>query len=235
VKAALLHADRLRRGLGRPGDRFEVTIERLTLLPRDRLAMIGPSGSGKSTILALLALALRPDGGAAFTVAGTDVRDMWMRGQSDALGALRARAVGFVPQTGGLLPFLTLRANIALPLDLLRRPEPGRVEDLATALGIRTALDRRPSEASVGERQRAAVARAVVHRPVILLADEPTASVHPAQAEAVLAMLIAAADEAGAALLVATHDPALAEAANLTTIWVRVAHQGAGGRIAWPC
>jgi putative ABC transport system ATP-binding protein len=233
VTAALLHADGLRCSLGRAADRFEVIIEHMTLRAQDRIALVGPSGCGKSTILALLALALRPDDAADFALAGTDVLALWRRGRHDALGALRGRMVGFVPQTAGLLPFLTLRANIALPLELMRRPEPRRVAALAATLGIGGVLDRRPADASVGERQRAAVARAVVHRPVILLADEPTAAVHPAQAQATLALMLAAADEAGAAMVMATHDPASAAAAGLAVVPVRSGR--ADGRVAWPC
>jgi putative ABC transport system ATP-binding protein len=77
------------------------------------------------------------------------------------------------------------------------------------------------------------VARAVVHRPVILLADEPTAAVHPAQAQATLALMLAAADEAGAAMVMATHDPASAAAAGLAVVPVRSGR--ADGRVAWPC
>jgi len=88
---------------------------------------------------------------------------------------------------------------------------------------------------SVGQRQRAAVARALVHRPALLLADEPTASVHPAQARAMIALLVAGADQAGAALLIATHDPALADAGGLSVVPVQPAPRGAGSVFAWPC
>jgi putative ABC transport system ATP-binding protein len=235
VTAVLLAADDVRRRLGRTGDKFDVIIERLILARGDRVAMVGPSGCGKSTLLALLALALQPNTVGAFQLADTDVAALWRHRQLDALAAVRARAVGFVPQTGGLLPFLTLRANIALPLDLLRRPEPDRVEHLATVLDISSALDRRPADVSVGQRQRAAVARAVVHRPVLLLADEPTASVHPAQAEAILRLMVTAADQVDAALLIATHDPALATVGGLLTVPVRTIPNSSGSLFAWPC
>lgn len=194
--------------------------------------MTGPSGCGKSTILALLALALRPDDATSLEVADTDAWTLWREGRLDALGALRASTIGFVPQTGGLLPFLTLRANISLPLELLGRRDPDRVERLAAGLDIASALDRRPADASVGQRQRAAVARAVVHRPKLLLADEPTASVHPMQALATLRLLLAVAAESSAALLIATHDPALAVASGLIAVPVRTSE--AGGVFAYP-
>jgi putative ABC transport system ATP-binding protein len=235
VTAVLLSAHDLRRRLGRGDDRFDIVVEHLILARGDRIAMVGPSGCGKSTLLALLALALRPDTVGTFQLADTDVGALWQHGRLDALGAVRAQAIGFVPQTSGLLPFLTLRANIALPLDLLRRPEPRRVERLAAVLDISGALDRRPADVSVGQRQRAAVARAVVHRPIMLLADEPTASVHPAQAEAILRLMVNAADEVDAALLIATHDPALAAVGGLATAPVRLMPHGSGSLFAWPC
>jgi putative ABC transport system ATP-binding protein len=235
VTDALLSVRGVRRYLGRTQDRFAVMVERLVLARGDRVAMVGPSGCGKSTMLALLALALRPDAMATFRLAEADIADLWNRRQLDALGAVRSRAVGFVPQTGGLLPFMTLRANIGLPLDLLGRPEPARVEQLAKALDIVGALDRRPADVSVGQRQRAAVARALVHEPALLLADEPTASVHPAQARATLALLVAGAEAAGAALLVATHDAALAKACSLAIVPIRVSAQNGGSSFGWPC
>lgn len=195
--------------------------------------MIGPSGSGKSTIFAVLALALRPDQTVEFEVGGSDVAALWRENQLDRLGAIRARGIGFVPQTGGLLPFLSLRANISLPLELAGCADPARVTELAAGLDIEAALDRRPADVSVGQRQRAAVARAVVHRPVVLLADEPTAAVHPVQARVTLDLLAAMATNA--ALLIATHDVALAERAGLAIAPMRLAAHGGGSAFAWPC
>jgi putative ABC transport system ATP-binding protein len=195
--------------------------------------MIGPSGSGKSTVFAVLALALRPDHADAFEVAGSDVAALWRGDRLDRLGAIRAHSIGFVPQTGGLLPFLSLRANIALPLELAGRADPARVTELAASLDIEAALDRRPADVSVGQRQRAAVARAIVHRPAVLLADEPTAAVHPVQARVTLDLLAAMA--ADAALLIATHDVTLAERAGLAIASMRLAGHGGGSAFAWPC
>jgi putative ABC transport system ATP-binding protein len=233
VTRPLLAAGGVRRELRRGGDRFAVDIEKLELRAGDRVAIIGPSGSGKSTVLAELALALRPDRAASFEVAGTDVAALWRNTELDRLGALRARSIGFVPQTGGLLPFLSLRANIALPLDLAGRADDARVAKLAAGLDITAALDRRPADVSVGQRQRAAVARAAVHRPALLLADEPTAAVHPLQARATLDLLAAVA--ADAALLIATHDIALAEQAGLAIAPMRLAGKGDGSAFGWPC
>ncbi len=153
------------------------------------------------------------EGISTLDLAGTDALSLWRTCQLDALAALRSQHLGFVPQTGSLLPFLTLRANIALPLRLQGRTDPVRVAQLAERLGIAAVLDRMPSSVSVGQRQRAAVARALVHRPGLVLADEPTASVHPTQADEILHLLTEAAED-GTALVISTHDAARAQAAG---------------------
>jgi putative ABC transport system ATP-binding protein len=117
-----------------------------------------------------------------------------------------------------------VRANIALPQRLSGREEPGHVEALAATLGITEALDRKPAAISVGQRQRAAIARALSHRPALVLADEPTASLHPEMADTVLALLIAQTQAHGAALLLATHDPERALRFGLPVVPVTPVH-----------
>ena len=214
MTAPPLRAERVSRSVAAGGSRFTLLIERFEVAPGARVAVVGPSGCGKSTLFALLALALRPDAGDVLTLAGADALALWQAGRGDALAALRGQSLGFVPQTGALLPFLSLRDNIALPQRILARPDPARVSALAERLGIAAVLERRPAVVSVGQRQRAAVARALAHRPAVVLADEPTASVHPAQADAILDLLTRTAAEDGAALVIATHDAARAEAAG---------------------
>jgi putative ABC transport system ATP-binding protein len=222
-RARLLEVCGLERRLGSGAGGFRLTVPEFALSAGDRVAVVGPSGAGKSTFLAILALALRPDRAAALLLRRglggplVDAGRLWARGDEAGLAALRAGAIGYVPQTAGLLPFLTLRRNIRLTQELAGRPDPGLVEALAARLEIAGALDRLPGQVSVGQRQRAAVARALAHRPAVVLADEPTASVHPSQADEVLRLLRDTA-EAGAAVLISTHDLARAAAAGLTLL-----------------
>ena len=135
-----------------------------------------------ASLLGLLALALRPEPtepGAVLSIGGANALALWQAGDERGMSRLRALWLGFVPQTAALLNFLTLRENIALPQRIADRIDPSYLAEIAGVLGLSHILDRRPADVSVGQRQRAAIARAMAHRPAILLADEPTASVHP--------------------------------------------------------
>lgn len=213
---------------------FVLAVPDLTLARGGAYAAMGPSGCGKSTLADLLALALRPDAGAAFTFApreqAIDLIAAWRAGD-EALGPLRRAHVGYVLQTGGLLPFLTVRANIRLPLALNGLRDRGRSKELAERLGITRQLDKLPADLSVGQRQRAAIARALVHRPALVIADEPTAALDGDTANAVFALLREETRTAGATLLVATHDRARAE--GLTAIEFTATHRdGHPGSVA---
>ena len=258
----MLRAEHIGRSFTAGG--FSLVIEHVAIQPGDRIAVTGPSGSGKSTLLAILALALTPqlplpsgEGGAGkgsagvspwkaggglgegqdtpvLNLAGTNALNLWQTHQQDHLAAFRAKHIGFVPQTGALLPFLTLGDNIRLPARILNRPDPARVRHLAQRLGIASLMDRMPSQVSVGQRQRAAVARALAHRPGLVLADEPTASVHPAQADEILSLLTDAAAEDGVALVITTHDEARARAAGYAIAPCRPDADAARTRFAYP-
>lgn len=195
------------------GAAFTLEIAALHLAPGALLAVTGASGTGKSTLLDIAALARQPDRAARMEVASADAAALWRRGAGDALAAIRARYFGYVLQTGGLVPFLSIRANAELAQDLAGRRDAAHLDTLARHLGIAALLDRMPATLSVGQRQRAAILRALAHRPALVLADEPTASVHPDMARDILALLAGEAREAGAAVLLATHDaPAAREA-----------------------
>lgn len=195
--------------------RFVLDIPALTLRAGEAVALVGPSGAGKSTALDLAALALAPDRAERLVVAGTDAAPLWRAGDREALARLRARAIGYVTQTGALLPFVSVGRNIALTQHLSGRRDPALIARLAERLGIARELDKPPAALSVGQRQRVAIARALAHRPALVLADEPTAALHPEMADTVLTLLVEHCAEQGAALLVATHDAARAAAHGL--------------------
>src|SRR5262249_22824741 len=133
-------------------------------------AVMGPSGSGKSTLMHLLAGLDTPDAGAVH-IAGQDITRMSDR----ELTRLRRQHIGFVFQSFNLLPTLSAQENVLLPLSISgRRPEPGAIDALMERMGLADRRDHRPAELSGGQQQRVAVARALVTRPTVLFADEPT-------------------------------------------------------------
>jgi putative ABC transport system ATP-binding protein len=221
---AALAIEALVRTNGSGPSAFVLAVDRFHLRAGEAVAVAGPSGSGKSTLLDLASLAVPPDRAGVLSVAGEDAASLWRRGETEALAKLRARSIGYVLQTGALLPFISVRANIALPQRLSGREEPAHVAALAATLEITDALDRKPAALSVGQRQRAAIARALAHRPALVLADEPTASLHPEMADTVLALLIEQTRAHDAALLLATHDPERALRFGLPVVPVVPAH-----------
>lgn len=204
------------------GDGFCLRIDDFDIASGEQLALVGESGSGKSTCLDLMALSLRPDQAGQMTVATTsetvDVAALWNDGNRQELAAIRARQFGYVLQTGGLAPFLSLLENAMLSRRLLGMKGTGPILELAKRLGISHLLNRKPRQVSIGERQRAAVVRALAHNPSIVLADEPTASLDHSNAVEVMRLLTVSARDAEAALLVVTHDRALAAAFDLESV-----------------
>ena len=167
------------------------------------VAVVGESGSGKSTLLNLVAGIDRPDRGSVRL--GATPLDY---GDDDALSAWRRRNVGFVFQAFHLLPYLDVEENVALPLALLgeaRAPRLERARAMLASMGLAGFERRKPASLSGGEAQRAAIARALVHRPALLLADEPTGNLDEGNAALVLDCLARAVRESGAAALMVTH------------------------------
>lgn len=196
--------------LGGSDRRFRLSVDALDLMPGDVAALTGPSGSGKSTLLEIIALANRPDAAETFVIGGRDgaidIVALMAADDRTGMAALRARRIGFVLQTGGLVPFLTVAENVALPLQLAGREDIGDGAALLDALGISALARAWPAGLSVGQRQRVAVARALVHRPALLLADEPTAALDPGAKARTIELILDLAARFGAAVLVATHE-----------------------------
>lgn len=186
----------------------------LSLEAGEFVALMGPSGCGKSTLLNLCGAMDRPTSGRVL-VDGVDVATL----DDDALTRVRRERIGFVFQFFNLLPTLTLAENVALPLLLAGRPE-RESRERARALIERVDLSHRasayPQQVSGGEMQRAAIARAVVHEPVLLVADEPTGNLDSGNGARVLDLLSELNRDPGVAILLATHSDETAAAARRT-------------------
>lgn len=227
----LIEATGLGYRYGQGSGSFEVRVPRLMIARGETLAITGESGSGKSTVLELLGLAAPPLPGACFrwhaaapldATAPVDVAALWCARAEGALARMRARSIGFVMQTGGLLPFLTVRENIGINRRLLGLPvEDARIAHLVAALEIGVLLDRRPAQLSVGQQQRVAIGRALAHGPALVLADEPSSALDPRLADRVLGLLRDLAVESGAAVVIATHEQGRVRALGLREIRAR--------------
>jgi len=213
--APLLQAVDIRRTRTSVDRRFVAHLPALTLQPGDRVALTGPSGCGKSSLLEALALAAAPDPGGTLMLTGpqddaaVDLQTLWSLGNDRALTRLRATRFGYVQQTGGLFDFLTVDQSVAMTQRLAGRPDAAWRAHLLAALGLGDFADRPAARLSAGQRQRVSLARALAHRPAILIADEPTAALDQDSAEAVLTLLIEQADAARTSLILSSHDRTL--------------------------
>ncbi len=170
------------------------------------VALLGPSGSGKSSLMAVLAGLERATWGTV-EVAGLDFTALG----EDALARARRGRIGIVLQAFHLLPTMSARENVAVPMELAGMADAfARAEAELAAVGLGHRLDHMPAQLSGGEQQRVAIARALAPRPPLVFADEPTGNLDSATGEAVMDLLFARRDDAGATLVVITHDPALA-------------------------
>ena len=184
----------------------------LEVCESDVVSIMGPSGSGKSTLLACLAGLIRPKSGRVV------FRDQDLATLSDAARSeLRLRRFGFVFQFGDLVPELTLMENVELPMrfaGVRARKAREQARETLELVGISSLIDRRTFEVSGGEQQRAAVARALVHNPDIVFADEPTGALDEDNGRLVLDLFLDAAKARNASIVIATHDPNVAQRAT---------------------
>ena len=173
-------------------------------------AVMGPSGSGKSTLMHCLAGLDSVDSG-SIEIGGTQVVGMG----DHQITTLRRDRVGFVFQAYNLLPTLTAEENITLPLDIAgRKPDPAWMAEVVKAVGIADRLKHRPAELSGGQQQRVACARALVTRPDVIFADEPTGNLDSRSGAEILAFLRHSASELGQTVVIVTHDPGAAAYAD---------------------
>lgn len=200
------------------GDAAVFSNVSLDVAPGEFVAIVGESGVGKSTLLNCMAGLDSWDKGTV-VLNGADLGTM----NDDQRALLRRRQVGFVFQAFHVLPHLDVAQNVALPLLLLGEPDDARVELLLEAVGLGGLGQRLPQQLSGGQLQRVAIARALIHRPGLLLADEPTGNLDPTTAAKVMDALVAQTREHGASMVLVTHSQAAAARAD------RVLHLSADG------
>lgn len=181
----------------------------LTLAPGEFVAIVGESGVGKSTLLNCMA-GLDTWNTGSVVLDGVDIGAL----NDEQKSRLRREKTGFVFQAFHVLPHLDVAQNVALPLMLLNQHDDARVQAMLSAVGLAGLGQRLPQQLSGGQLQRVAIARALVHRPRLLLADEPTGNLDPSTAERVMDALIAQTREHNAAMVLVTHSPTAAARAD---------------------
>jgi putative ABC transport system ATP-binding protein len=208
---AVVTADHLSKRYSQGDARVDALCDVSLEIEEGRLtAIMGPSGSGKSTLMHILAGLDQPSEGTV-SIAGVEISSM-----SDAeLTKLRRQHIGFVFQFFNLLPMLTAQENVLLPLRIAGvKPDRAWVDELLETVGIDGRRTHRPAELSGGQQQRVSIARALVTRPTVLFADEPTGNLDSSTSNDVLALLRHSVDEFGQTTVMVTHDPQAAALAD---------------------
>jgi putative ABC transport system ATP-binding protein len=173
-------------------------------------AVMGPSGSGKSTLMHILAGLDKPTSGSVL-IDGTEITTLG----DDELTKLRRQHIGFIFQFFNLLPMLTARENVVLPLTIAgERPDPKYFDDLIARVGLADRLTHRPAELSGGQQQRVAIARALVSRPTVIFADEPTGNLDSRTSHEILQLMRSSVDDYGQTTVMVTHDARAAAMAD---------------------
>lgn len=207
--AMIIQAEGLRKSYKvQQEERPIIDIKRWSVDAGERIALLGPSGSGKSTLLHMLGGVLRPDSG-KLEIAGLDLGAM---GESER-DAYRADMIGYVFQDFYLIPSLSIRQNVELVLSrkLSRGERTNLLEEYFRRVGLLEHMHKLPHKLSRGQQQRAAIVRALVNRPPLILADEPTGSLDWETADGVMRLLLEVCEESGSTLITVTHDLHLAE------------------------
>lgn len=182
----------------------------LTISEGDFISIMGPSGSGKSTLLHIVSGLDQPSMGSVL-YGDTDIHN----GEDKKLSAFRRQKIGFIFQQFNLLPVLTARENIIMPLLLdKKKVEEGYLQELTSLLGLEKRLSHLPHELSGGQQQRAAIARALIAKPDIIFADEPTGNLDSKSGGEVMRMLCDIRKKMNKTLVIITHDPHIAEMAD---------------------
>ncbi len=214
IKPAIIRCQGIGRTFWRGKERLDVLEDLdLEIAEGSFEALMGPSGSGKTTLLNLIAGLDRPSKG-RLDVAGRNIGEM----SDAALAKWRSQTIGFVFQHFNLIPVLTALENVQLPLLLTKVPSSERKQRAQTALrvvGLEDRMHHRPQQLSGGQEQRVGIARAIVHDPKIIVADEPTGELDRQSADEVLTLLERLNREFGKTILMVTHDPAAAERATV--------------------
>jgi len=201
------------------GDNHRIELPALQLARGQVRALVGESGCGKSTVLEMLGLILRPDAFTHFRLADEDIGVLIAAERQDQLAAIRAQHLGFVLQSGALLPYLTVRQNVELPRRLLGLPPTSDlVRDTLAYLRLDRLLHKLPAQLSLGERQRVAFVRAIAHQPKVLLADEPTAALDPPQAQRLFELIIELVQGFQIAALLVSHDWPLVQRCGIAAL-----------------
>ena len=203
------------------GVTFELRVPSLSLPYGQFCAVIGDSGCGKSTLLDILSLVLRPTQCSEFCLYGNlrtrnespiDLWDLWKRDEEGSLAEVRQSHLGYVLQTGGLLPFLTVMQNIQLRSKINGKVSSrAEIHNIAAEMGVDMLLSKKPGFLSGGQRQRVAILRALIHKPRVVFLDEPTAAVDKTRAKLIIEKLLTLAEKENTTVVMVTHDQTLVE------------------------
>lgn len=198
------------------GAGYSLLVRSFSIRAGEHVAITGPSGCGKSTTLDLLGMVLRPDSADRFVFSpggeALDIARLWAGGRNDMLTDIRRKYMGYVLQTGELFPFLTVEENVVLTAVVAgvnKNAAQVRARELMDRLEITRLRRSMPDALSIGQRQRAAIARALAPGPRLLLADEPTAALDPGLSRKVMKLLLEAVKDERTAVVMVSHDVAL--------------------------